>query len=67
MYLQSGYSLVTTIHEENEYDFNVNIVIKNSLLDVHNSWRKEIRFKCEYCDQKFATRSTQFMEKRSII
>ena len=61
MYLQSGYSLVTTIHEESEYDFNVNIVIKNLLLDVpakrvfsndYNSCGKEICFKCEYCDQE---------------
>ena len=34
MYLQSEYSLVTTIHEEKKYDLNVNIVIKNLLLDV---------------------------------
>ena len=34
MYLQSGYFLVTAIHEEKKYDLNVNIVIKNSLLDV---------------------------------
>ena len=40
MYLQSGYSLMITIHEENEYDFNVNIVIKNSRLDVLQFMKK---------------------------
>ena len=34
MYLQSGYFLVTTIHEERKDDLNVNIVIKNLLLDI---------------------------------
>ena len=67
MYLQSEYSLVTTIHEEKKYDLNVNIVIKNLLLDVpakrvlsndYNSWGKEIWFECEYCDQNFAARCT---------
>ena len=53
-----------TIHEEKKYDLNVNIVIKNLLLDVpakrvlssdYNSWGKEICFECDYCDRKSAT------------
>ena len=34
MYLQNRYFLVSTIHEERKYDLNVNILIKNLLLDI---------------------------------
>ena len=34
MYLQNEYCQVTTIHEERKYDLDVNIVIKNLLLDI---------------------------------
>ena len=30
----------------------------------YNSWRKEIWFQCEYCDQKFAARCTTIHEEK---
>jgi hypothetical protein len=36
MYLQSGYFLMTTIHEEKKYVLNVNIVIKSKIFDLIN-------------------------------
>ena len=56
-----------TWQQEKKYDLNVNIVIKKLLIDVpakqvlssdYYSQGKEIWFKCEYCDQKFAARWT---------
>ena len=61
------------IHEEKKYDLNVNIVIKKLLIDVpakqvlssdYYSQGKEIWFKCEYCDQKFAARCTTIHEEK---
>lgn len=52
---------MSKIHEEKKYGLNVNVVIKNSPLDVPlsgSSWRNEIWFKCEYYDKKSATRCT---------